>query len=182
MGWRGLGEAGKPKQKQSSEGGRGHPRLASPGGARWGAGMLWSATNSSRSPRGLPSPPRHSPEPSWLHKQVCTPRNLAAAQPLPSSHSRQTSPDLPAKWARGASSSGGCARCHGRDVQWLSKDQNPPRSNYPGIQEPPPLLPMAPVILPVMGKRERTAPGDHGWQSCRLNVLRPRLFVFLWHQ
>lgn len=40
----------------------------------------------------------------------CVPRNLAAAHPMISSHSRQISLYLPAKWARGASSDGDCAQ------------------------------------------------------------------------
>ena len=41
----------------------------------------------------------------------CVPRNLAAAHPMLSSHSRQISLYLPAEWASGASSEDDCARC-----------------------------------------------------------------------
>lgn len=76
---------------------------------RWGGGsggpppqppLSWAALQTR-----LPSPAAAARAGSRV------PQNLAAANPMLSSHSRQICLYLPAEWARGASSDDDCARC-----------------------------------------------------------------------
>lgn len=90
-----------PSSKCSSFGGR--------TAGRWGGGSGGVPTLQPPTSRGALQ--TRLPSPAAVKSGDRVPRNLAAALSMLSSHSRQISLYLPAKWARGAFSDDDCAGC-----------------------------------------------------------------------